>query len=224
MKDKIFLGMESSTDMISLAALRRDKFIFSFKKKIERGASQMPVLCSRLFKKYSLSLNDCEAVLVGAGPGSFTGLRIAYSLAKGWHCALGLTVKGRSSFDSMALQVKERFSKIAVIADARRNLIYGVTFLVRQKSLIKEGREQLCPLSEFVSGKEEYVFVSYDLHLRDKALALNPDLRFYEKQVWPLIMPLLAEMPMVYNKKKRVFTPNMEPLYIYPENCQVRNV
>lgn len=70
-----------------------------------------------------LSMSDIDAVAVGTGPGSFTGLRIAMATAKGLAHGSGLPLIGISSIDAVAAPVySERL--ICVVMDARKKEVY----------------------------------------------------------------------------------------------------
>lgn len=76
-----------------------------------------------LLKTIDLTMSDIDAIAVGTGPGSFTGLRIGMATAKGLAHGAGLPLIGVSSVDALAVSVhSERL--ICVIMDARKNEVY----------------------------------------------------------------------------------------------------
>src|SRR6476620_717256 len=67
-----------------------------------------------------------ECIAVGIGPGSYTGIRGAISLAQGWQLARGVKLLGISSVECVAAQAQRDnlFGEIAVIVDAQRDEFY----------------------------------------------------------------------------------------------------
>lgn len=86
-----------------------------------------------LLKKHNAKASDVESIVVGLGPGSYTGLRVAASAAKGLAYALGIPVFGISSLRLIVHRFLKLHSPTAgdvVIAaiDARRMEVYASAF------------------------------------------------------------------------------------------------
>ena len=81
---------------------------------------------ARLLDRAGLRPRDLEAVVVGSGPGSFTGVRIAASLAKGLCFAHDLPLFAYSSLWALAASVS--VARICAVFDARRGEVYAATF------------------------------------------------------------------------------------------------
>ena len=77
-------------------------------------------------------MSDVDAVLVGRGPGSFTGVRIGVATAKGIACGAGLPLFGASALDAMAWSVWKNGirGKLAVAGDAMRGEVYPGIYLL----------------------------------------------------------------------------------------------
>lgn len=74
-----------------------------------------------------LSAADLDAVVVGIGPGPYTGLRVGMATAAAFGDALGLPVHGVCSLDAIAADVAEGGS-LLVVTDARRREIYWARY------------------------------------------------------------------------------------------------
>jgi tRNA threonylcarbamoyladenosine biosynthesis protein TsaB len=218
------LGLDSSSENLSIGAVDSGKVIFKFSRGLERGASKAIMYIERLLKKNSLLLSDFDCLVVGAGPGSFTGLRISFSIVKGFSISLGKPVIALGSFSSVAEKVKKVSSRIAVISDAKRGLIYAATFVAMDNTLVNKEKENLYLLEDFLKKHREYLFVTYHSWLREKAKKILPYINFYSKDVWPDVISLMRVAQILYQKGK--FTPleKLEPFYIYPKECQIREV
>lgn len=76
-----------------------------------------------------LSFADLDAVVVGCGPGPFTGLRVGMVTAAACGDALGIPVHGVCSLDAIALGIDwEQYSCALVATDARRREVYYATY------------------------------------------------------------------------------------------------
>ncbi len=73
-----------------------------------------------------MTMADVDAVLVGRGPGSFTGVRIGIATAKGIACGLGCMLHGTSTLDAVAWRawLAGTRGKLAVADDAMRGEVY----------------------------------------------------------------------------------------------------
>ena len=95
-------------------------------------AEHLQELITSLFTAHSISWGSVRGVVVGLGPGSFTGLRLSLGFAKGVASALRVPLCGVSSFAGMAAryyQLNESYrSNVVVIADARRSEIFIQSF------------------------------------------------------------------------------------------------
>lgn len=76
-----------------------------------------------LLKATELSMTDISAIGVGTGPGSFTGLRIGMSTAKGLAHGSGLNLIGISSLDALAASIRSD-KLICAVLDARKSEVY----------------------------------------------------------------------------------------------------
>ena len=221
----ILLGIESSSELVSLGAIDNKKVIFEYKRKLRRGASKIIGYLNVSLEKNSLSWKDISCLVVGSGPGSFTSLRISFSVVKGLSVALSKPVISLGSFYSIAEGVKKISSRIAVVSDARRKLVYAATFKVKKDgSLKKENKEKLCFLKDFSEEFKDYLFVSYNSHIREEAIRILPKINFYRRDLYPGILPLLNKAKDYYKMKKFSSIDRLEPLYIYSKDCQIGNV
>ena len=84
----------------------------------------------RILMETEWSLNDMDALSVSLGPGSFTGLRIGISIAKGLAWATGKPLAGVPTLDALAANVPFVSHPICPVLDARKGEVY--TALYRQ--------------------------------------------------------------------------------------------
>lgn len=87
-----------------------------------------------LLEAHSLSPRDIDRVALVAGPGSFTGLRIALAWVKGLHAALGMDVVTVGTLELLALPFLHETSPVCAMIDARRREVYGALYRARNGS------------------------------------------------------------------------------------------
>jgi tRNA threonylcarbamoyl adenosine modification protein YeaZ len=77
---------------------------------------------------------DIERIVVGLGPGSYTGIRSAIAVAQGWQLARGIQTIGVSSVECLALQAQMKgwFGQVAIVVDAQRNEVYLATYRISE--------------------------------------------------------------------------------------------
>lgn len=97
------LAIDSASSVLSIAVCANDK-IFIDEKDVKTGQVEYLMdMVDRLVKNSSISARDLDGVLCMGGPGSFTGLRVGFSTAKGLSLALGIPFAPIPSLDCIAL-------------------------------------------------------------------------------------------------------------------------
>ncbi len=117
-----FAAFETSTEWCSVA-LWIDGEIAGVEERAGHAHSErvLPILDS-LLAAAGISIAQLDAVAFGAGPGSFTGLRIACGVAQGLAFARGLPVIGISSLEAMAEE--SGATRVVACLDARMREVY----------------------------------------------------------------------------------------------------
>jgi tRNA threonylcarbamoyladenosine biosynthesis protein TsaB len=111
---------------------------------------------SRLFRHLDFLLNDLSLRLdqfdmfaVCAGPGSFTGLRVGLTAAKGWAEVYRKPVAGISALEAVAVQASGPTAVLVPALDARRGQIYFGVYRRTDKGLVIDGEEYVVTPTEF---------------------------------------------------------------------------
>ncbi len=84
-------------------------------------------------------LEPDDAVAVSIGPGSFTGLRIALSFAKGLAFASGLRIVGVPTLDALALATRRWIGVLCTALDARKQEIYAALYEREGDAIVRRG-------------------------------------------------------------------------------------
>jgi len=117
-----FAAVETSTEWCSVALFRDGEIACVERRAANRHSELALPMLDRLLKQNSLTPTDLEAVAFGAGPGSFTGLRIACGIAQGLAFARGLPVLGVSTLEALAEE--SGAPRVAACLDARMREVY----------------------------------------------------------------------------------------------------
>ena len=91
-------------------------------------AERLHVFIDEVLKENGTDSNDLKAIAVSMGPGSYTGLRIGVSAAKGLCFALDIPLISIATLESLAHQVKTDNGLIIPMLDARRMEVYSAVF------------------------------------------------------------------------------------------------
>ena len=118
----ILLGIESSSRKLSVGLMKDKIFSELSSEKINDTANSLPILSKQIINKALLSFEDLNAICISAGPGSFTGLRIGMSYAKGIALALNIPIIPISTFDSLAHD--NTVKKLSVLIYSHGNTFY----------------------------------------------------------------------------------------------------
>jgi tRNA threonylcarbamoyladenosine biosynthesis protein TsaB len=131
------LALEFSSGQRSVAVVRRRAGDASFvaSEAVETGAGGTRAfgMIEDALREAGLEREQIDVIAVGLGPGSYTGIRVALSVAQGWQLASrdgGMKLLGVSSAECVAAQAQaEKISgRVNVVIDAQRNEFYLVSY------------------------------------------------------------------------------------------------
>ena len=128
MSERILM-IETSTDCCSVALSGDGRILAEVVDPTPRQQSAMlaPHI-SQVLQEAGLTVADLDAVAVSEGPGSYTGLRVGVSTAKGLCFGGGKPLIGIDTLQILALQAEGSFDRIVAMIDARRMEVYAATF------------------------------------------------------------------------------------------------
>ena len=172
----MILNIETATTNCSVS-LTQNGLVVSFKEYANvqySHAEQLHLFIEEVLTQADKSLNDLSAIAVSKGPGSYTGLRIGVSAAKGLCYALDIPLISVPTLLSLALPFKPVEGQLAVpMLDARRMEVYMCAYNYKM--------EQIIPTTATVIEAHTLLDLakSYDkLHLigsgADKVLEITP--------------------------------------------------
>ena len=116
------LAIDTSTSRSCVAIIEDSKVLYSG---CRDGATAHGPSLPALVQE-ALAVSDVDEVVVGMGPGPFTGLRVGIAFAQSFALAREISVRGVCSLDAIAAQVREKDFIITV--DARRKEVYWARY------------------------------------------------------------------------------------------------
>ncbi len=121
-------------------------------------AEQLHVFIQSVIKDAGIAFTDLSAITVSQGPGSYTGLRIGVSAAKGLCFALNIPLLALDTLTILAQQVTIDKGLIIPMLDARRMEVYSAIFNA-QKEMVREVQAQIISSESFFEITEPIYIV-----------------------------------------------------------------
>ena len=128
----LLLALDTATTTCSAALLRDDRVLAEVHLHLPRvHAQHLTPLVDDLLTRTEQAPADVDAVAVSMGPGSYTGLRIGVSTAKGWALAHDAALVGVPTLEALAAQVRpwgRPGDVVCALLDARRDDVYAAAY------------------------------------------------------------------------------------------------
>jgi len=139
------LALEFSSPQRSVAVVREGEFHEALS-----GSIEPFTMIDQALRDATLEREQIECIVVGLGPGSYTGIRSAISIAQGWQLARPIQLLGISSVECIAAQAQAdgATGRVNVIVDAQREEFYIAGY-----ELGADGIREIEPL-RIVTGAE----------------------------------------------------------------------
>ena len=214
--ETLILLIETATERCS-CALANEQGIVSYAESNEPNShsAKLSLLIDGLFTQTQYSYSDLSAIAVSIGPGSYTGLRIGVSTAKGLAYALDIPVIALKTCEIFAAPVFEKNHNACCVAmiDARRMEVYASIFHNKKEikpcsaDILEEGIYE-----EYLSDKENVIFVGNCLEKAKKVFELKN--YFFDLSVELSAKNMQGLAFEKYNKKEFVDVAYFEPFYL----------
>jgi tRNA threonylcarbamoyladenosine biosynthesis protein TsaB len=139
MEDILLLHLETSTKVCSVALSKNGELV-ALKEINEDNFShgeKLTLFVEEVMKKGNIAFEQLSGVSVASGPGSYTGLRIGTSTAKGFCFALNIPLLAIDALESLAEIAKKKYpeSNLCPMIDARRMEVYSAIYSSKMEVL-----------------------------------------------------------------------------------------
>ena len=178
-------------------------------------AEKLHPFIQSVLEKTSLNLQDIEGIVVGKGPGSYTGLRIGVAAAKGLCLALDLPLLSVGSLEILAQNINNEESSYTIpLIDARRMEVYTTVF-DEAGQFIKEPWAEILEATSFLNYLEEKpcYFVG-DGQEKFQKLLSHPNAKFDLGINEPSIQQMIALATVRFKAAKFEDLAYFEPFYL----------
>jgi tRNA threonylcarbamoyladenosine biosynthesis protein TsaB len=157
------LAIETSDSICGACVYFDESKYFSAKVILKHSHSEkLFEVIQSVLNQASISQNDLKVIAVSNGPGSFTGLRIGMSAAKGLAQALSIPIIPVPTFEALAFQISKYLpedSSFAISNRVGRDELYFAKFQIKGNSYIFQEELKIIPISEiFLFAKGMNVF------------------------------------------------------------------
>ena len=179
------LNIETSTKNCSVALSQNGQLLLC-KESAEQGyshAEKLHVFIEQILAEASLSFSQLSAIAVSSGPGSYTGLRIGVSAAKGLSFALNIPLISVDTLTSLTQQVAPTDGCIIPMIDARRMEVYSAVFNSK-KEMIRGVEAQIITSDSFAEITETIYFIG-DSNEKVKSVLTKPNHVFLDAHTYP---------------------------------------
>lgn len=197
----LILNIETATTNCSVSLSKEGKTIFlkEDNSKNYSHAESLHVFIDTVLKEAGTTSKALDAIAISKGPGSYTGLRIGVSAAKGLCFALDIPLISVPTLEALAHQVDCNDGVIVPMLDARRLEVYAAIFNSNHKE-IRETKAQILDENAFAEylDKGNVYFVGNGVE-KTKALIHHPNAVFIEDK-----LPSASEMGMLAYYKYKI--------------------
>ena len=206
--------IETSTALCSVALAENGAIIDYRESSAPKAhASLTAVFIQEMLTERGLTVNDCDAVCVSMGPGSYTGLRVGVSTAKGLCFGARKPLIAVGTLDTLVAQASDAadYKHIVPMIDARRMEVYTAVF---------ENGKQITETAPAIIDENSFADILADgpvLFIGDGAgkcadVIKHPNAHFC--QCWPKASSMLTPALAAYKEKRFEDVAYFEPFYL----------
>lgn len=213
----LILNIDTSTSVCSVA-LAKDSEVIAIKENNERLNHSVLLGCyiDEILKENQMDVHQLDAIAISMGPGSYTGLRIGVSMAKGLCFGAGKPLIAVPTLQALALSVSSRIHEDAwycPMIDARRMEVY-TAFFNKDNNIQIDTRAEIIDENSFAGILSEHkVYFFGNGSDKVKATLTSPNACFIENvETSARHMTGIAEQ--LFARQQFVDVAYFEPFYL----------
>ncbi len=157
------LALDTSTNLATVALSFQGK-VFSLQQEAQREHAHCVLgMTTELLENAAVSIAQIDGIVFGSGPGSFTGLRIACSIAKAWSYAHDLPMYAVDGLSAIAHTCNAENDNILAVIDARMGQLYWAFF---EDGIMQGSAHVNNPADIHIPGNEKFILagVAYEAY------------------------------------------------------------
>lgn len=226
----MILAINTSTPQFGLALLDDNGTILAeYFMSREKGhfGSLMPAL-HFLLSKLRADVHDQKAIVVATGPGSFTGLRVGLSAAKGLCHALEIPIIGISSLEALASQIPYLDLPITAILYSRKRELFAAQFIRNSGHSLTRSMDDMAFTVDDLSSvfRNPSLFIGNDFRNQSRMLkeALGPYVHLAPPIYWNLKASSVGELGLKRFMNNDIDDPlTLGPIYLRPPDIRTNS-
>jgi tRNA threonylcarbamoyladenosine biosynthesis protein TsaB len=208
------LNIETATKNCSVSIAANGKTLVC-KEIAELGyshAEKLHLFIQDVIQEASISFSQLSAIAVSQGPGSYTGLRIGVSAAKGLSYALQIPLISVDTLLALAYRVSENDGLIVPMIDARRMEVYSAIF-DSNKQKIREVQAEIISEESFAAISDKIYFIG-DSNEKVKSVLTKSNFVFLDAIQYPSAKEMSRISYQKYLEKDFEDVAYFEPYYL----------
>lgn len=217
------LGIDTGSPVASLGVVANGQVQALMARELPSHCAGLPAAVDELLAAAQVNLADLKGIGVAIGPGSFTGLRVGLSYAKGLARARGIALAGVPTLDAMALTAGSDLpagALVCPILDARRGEVYAALYRFSTDALEKKTDDlalSIAELANLVGGEAILVGAAKAVEVRMLAEAKGARVRLVEAPELGRTGSLVAALAAARIAQNGADEAGaLEPLYVRP--------
>lgn len=230
------LGIDTTTRFLSLGTYDQGKICEYNIDLGRKHSSLLTVVIKRVTEALGWKSADIDYFVCGLGPGSFTGVRVGLATIKGLAWSLKKPIVGISTLDILAKNVNTSDGYIVPALDAKRNLIYCCLYKIKDATLRRITPYMLLTKGEFfrkirnikhgtLNTKQTKIFGDAVSIYKEDILKNIKKAVILDNDYWYPKGHNIIELAVERIRKKKLNNAfDIKPIYLYPKECQIRNV
>ena len=212
--DVFILNIETATKKCSVSIAKNGETI-AFREIAEEGyshAEKLHVFIEELISESKITFKNLNAIAVSQGPGSYTGLRIGVSSAKGLCYALNIPLIAVDTLQSLAAQISISNGFIIPMIDARRMEVFSAIYDKDLNNIQKVAAEIIT--EESYQNQDEEMHFLGDGASKCKEFLNKSNFIFHDEIIYPSAKEMSKLSFEKYKISDTVDVAYFEPLYV----------
>ena len=204
--NKIILSIETSTDICSVSLFDSTKLLSIEENSDRQHSKLLGSFVDKIFKDTNIEINTLDAIALSIGPGSYTGLRIGLSFAKGMAFSLNKPIIPIDTIESLNYSIQNKDINYFVVVHAYKDYFF---------------------IQEYKSGKrfQSVIFDTID-SINNQAVIYGYSPNRVKKNIIQIKPSSLSIANVAFNNYKRYVCNNIKsisPNYIKPIKFKEKN-
>ncbi len=221
------LGIDTATSRASVGLWADGSIVAEEHVSSRNHASSLLPLLDTVLKASGTKIESVDALAVSAGPGSFSGLRVGLSVAKGIALASGARLLAVSTLEALAFTLADREGTVCALLDAHKEELYMGCFEARAGELLRRNKDEAVSLVRVLASLPTPCVVLGDAVERYGPILKSELGSQIELLPFPEFGPrgaVVADLAMRRGfAAAEVTATGLEPFYIRPPEVQVNS-